>query len=146
MRQLVCPACAAVNRVPEAKDALAAKCGRCGQKLFRGEPLEVSGEALETHRRSTKGAAILLDVWAPWCGPCRAMAPQFALAARRLEPAVRLLKLDSDRHPDAAATLGVSSIPTLFLIEDGRVVARRAGALGADQIVAFARQAQAAQT
>ena len=92
-----------------------------------------------------KGHALLLDVWAPWCGPCRAMAPQFAQAAAQLEPDVRLLKLNSDQHPDAAATLGVTGIPALFLIEDGRVVARHAGLMNAGQIVAFARQARAAR-
>jgi thioredoxin 2 len=143
MRQLVCPACGAVNRVPEAKDALAAKCGRCGDQLFQGRPAEVTAAQFEAHRRSTKGAALMLDVWAPWCGPCRAMAPQFAAAAARLEPHVRLLKLDSDQHPEVAAALGVKGIPALFLIEDGRVVARHAGLMNTQQIIAFARQAQA---
>lgn len=73
------------------------------------------------------------------------MAPQFAAAAEQLEPAVRLLKLNSDAHPDAAAALGVSGIPALFLIEGGRVVARHAGLIGVKQIVAFARQSQAAR-
>lgn len=144
MRQFVCPSCGAVNRAPEAKDALSAKCGRCGEKLFAGRPVEVSGAQFEAHRRSTRGAALLLDVWAPWCGPCRAMAPQFAAAAARLEPDVRLLKLNSDADPETAAALGVSGIPALFLIEDGRVVARHAGLMSAQQIIAFARPSQAA--
>jgi thioredoxin 2 len=145
MRQFVCPHCAAVNRVPDEKDARAAKCGSCHQPLFEGAPLEVSAEVLEKHKRSTKGAALLLDVWAPWCGPCKAMAPYFAAAAARLEPEVRLLKLNSDDYPQAASALGVSGIPALFLIEDGRVVARQAGLMNTNQIVAFARQAQTAK-
>lgn len=144
MPQLLCPACDAVNRLPEDKDATAAKCGRCGEKLFNGHPVEVSGAQLEAHRRSTKGAALVLDVWAPWCGPCRAMAPQFAAAAARLEPDARLLKLNSDAEPQAAAALGVTGIPALFVISDGRVVARKAGLMNAGQIVAWARQALAA--
>ncbi|HVM99773.1 MAG TPA: thioredoxin domain-containing protein [Caulobacteraceae bacterium] len=144
MRQFVCGHCNAVNRVPDQKDARAAKCGRCHEPLFAGHPIEVTGDQFDAHRRSTQGAALLLDVWAPWCGPCRAMAPQFAAAAAQLEPKVRLLKLNSDQHPDVAAALGVQGIPALFLIEDGKVVARQAGLMNASQIVAFARQAQAA--
>jgi thioredoxin 2 len=113
--------------------------------LFKGAPVEVTAVQLEAHRRSTRGAALLLDVWAPWCGPCRAMAPQFAAAAGRLEPRVRLLKLNSDAEPQAAAALGVSGIPAMFLISDGQVVARSAGLMNAGQIVAWTHQALAAK-
>jgi thioredoxin 2 len=140
-RQFVCASCGAANRVPMAKDASAAKCGRCGEKVLTGAPVEVSGTQFEAHKRSTKGAALLLDVWAPWCGPCRAMAPQFAAAARELEPDVRLLKLNSDADPQTASQLGVSGIPALFLIRDGQVVARQAGLMNSKQIVSFVRQA-----
>jgi thioredoxin 2 len=144
MRQFVCPGCGAVNRAPDGKDPAAARCGRCGGKIFTGKPVEVTAGELDAHRRSTQGAALLLDVWAPWCGPCRAMAPHFTAAAAQLEPDVRLLKLNSDAEPEAAAALGVSGIPALFLISGGRVVARRAGLMSADQIVAWARQSMAA--
>jgi thioredoxin 2 len=143
MRQLVCPGCGATNRAPEAKNAAAAKCGRCGTALFRAEPLDVTAPQLQSHLRANKGVAVLLDVWAPWCGPCRMMAPHFAAAARDLEPRVRLLKLNSEAEPQAAASLGVSGIPALFLFRDGRVIARQAGAMSAAQIVAWTTQALA---
>jgi thioredoxin 2 len=141
MRQFVCPACSAVNRAPDGKDPLAAKCGRCGAQLFNGHPTEVDAKALSTHRASTKGAAVLVDVWAVWCGPCRAMAPNFAAAARLLEPDVRLLKLDSEADPQASAELRISGIPALLLFRDGQEIARTAGLMSTQQIVAWTRQA-----
>ena len=143
MAQFVCPACGAANRTPDGKNPLAAKCGRCGGALFKAIPIEVDGKALAAHRDSTKGGAVLVDVWAPWCGPCRAMAPNFAQAAKVLEPAVRLLKLNSEAEPQAAAALGVSGIPTLLLFQDGQLVARTSGLMSAQQIVAWTRQALA---
>ena len=143
MQQFICPYCGAGNRVADGRDAREAKCGKCHRLLLTGEPIEVSAAQLAAHRSGTKGAALLLDVWAPWCGPCRSMAPQFAAAAKALEPEARLLKLNSEAEPAAASALGVSGIPALFLIRDGKVVAQTAGAMPATQIVAWARQAMA---
>lgn len=141
MRQYVCTACGAANRAPDGKNPLTAKCGRCKQSLFSAHPTEVDGKALRAHRGSTKGAAVLVDVWAPWCGPCRAMTPNFAAAATRLEPDVRLLKLNSEAEPQASAELGVSSIPALLLFNDGQAIASTAGLMSTEQIVAWTRQA-----
>ena len=143
MAQFVCPACGAANRTPDSKDPLAAKCGRCAEPLFGASPVDVDAKALAAHRDLTKGAAVLVDVWAPWCGPCRAMAPNVAQAAKALEPAVRLLKLNSEAEQQAAAALGVSGIPTLLLFHDGQLVARTSGLMSAQQIVAWTRQALA---
>jgi len=143
MRQFVCAACGAVNRAPDTKDARAAKCGRCSAKLFNGRPIEVTGAELARHRAKTTGIALLLDVWAPWCAPCRAMAPQLATAAPKLEPGVRILKLNSDAEPHVSQALGVRGIPALFLIADDRVVAQQAGLMNSDQIVRWAREALA---
>lgn len=143
MRQFVCPGCGATNRAPDGKDPLLAKCGRCGEPLFSGHPAEVNAKVLAAHRALTRGAAVLVDIWAPWCGPCRAMAPNFAAAAKALEPDVRLLKLNSEVELQAAAGLGVSGIPALLLFRDGQEVARTAGLMSAQQIVAWTRQALA---
>ncbi|CAN5908350.1 thioredoxin TrxC [soil metagenome] len=141
MRQFVCPACGAANRAPADKDPLVAKCGRCGERLFNGRPADVDAKALGAHRASTKGAAVLIDVWAPWCGPCRSMAPNFAAAAKALEPGVRLLKLNSEAEPQASTELGVSGIPTLLLFKDGQAIARTSGLMSTQQIVTWTRQA-----
>ena len=141
MRQYVCPDCGAVNRAAEGKDASAAKCGRCHKALFSGQPTDVDGKAFRAHCMSTKGAAVLVDVWAPWCGPCRSMAPHYAAAAGKLEPDVRLLKVNSEAESQVAGELGISGIPALLLFRDGQVIARTAGLMTADQIVAWTRQA-----
>jgi thioredoxin 2 len=144
MPQIVCAACAAVNRISAERPADQAKCGRCHKPLFSGQPIEVDGSQLLKHRSSTQGTALLLDVWAPWCGPCKAMAPHFAAAAPKLEPEVRLLKLNSDAEPEAAQRLGVSGIPALFLFRDGQEIGRTAGAMSAEQLVAWTRKTLAA--
>jgi thioredoxin 2 len=140
MSQLVCFSCGATNRLPDDRDPSAGRCGRCKTEFFSGAPADVSGEQFERHRRLTQGPALLVDIWAPWCGPCLSMAPSFAAAAARLEPSVRLLKLNSEAHPAVSAKLGVSSIPTLLLFRDGALAARSAGAMSLEQIVGWARQ------
>ena len=135
--------CGAASRIPAERDPRQAKCGKCRQLILTGAPVDVSSAQLDAHRNATKGAAILLDVWAPWCGPCKSMAPQFAAAAKVLEPDVRLLKLNSDSEPAAANALGVSGIPALFLIRDGSIVARMSGAMPASQIIDWTRKALA---
>ena len=136
--QIVCPFCRAVNRVPTDRPASAARCGGCHEALFSGRPAEVNEADLDRHLRSDS-IPILLDVWAPWCGPCRTMAPQFAKAAETLEPGVRLLKLNADEAQATCGRLGVRGIPALFLFRHGKPIAQSAGAMGAEAIVKWAR-------
>ncbi|MGH1574747.1 thioredoxin domain-containing protein [Methylobacterium sp. P31] len=137
-RHIVCPHCTRTNRIPHDRPALKARCGACHQTIFTGRPTAVDEAAFEKHRTGND-IPILLDVWAPWCGPCQAMAPMFERAAGLLEPEVRLLKLNSDAAPQVTAGLGVRGIPALFLIQQGRVLARTTGAMDAARIVAWTR-------
>jgi thioredoxin 2 len=122
--------------VAEGKPREAAKCGKCSAHLFDGRPHEVDEPALWRHVAKDSDP-ILLDVWAPWCGPCRAMAPQFEAAAGRLAGKVHFLKLNSDEAPEASQKLGVRGIPALYLFKDGKVAAQTAGAMTAQQIQAW---------
>jgi len=141
-RQIPCPACDALNRVPAARLADSPRCGACKAPLFTGQPLAVD-EAGFRRQLARSGLPLLVDFWASWCGPCQAMAPAFAEAARALEPGMRLLKVSTEEAPALAAELGIRSIPTLALFRGGREVARQAGALPASRIVAWARNAAA---
>jgi thioredoxin 2 len=138
-RHIVCPHCSAVNRIPTDRPSAQALCGGCHRHMFEGQPLEVDEANFERHLRSND-IPVLLDVWAPWCGPCRTMAPSFASAAKELEPGFRLLKLNADNAPSVTARLGVHGIPALFLFRNGKVVGQTAGALNASAIVAWARR------
>jgi thioredoxin 2 len=127
IRQIVCPQCTAVNRVPSDRPAEKAKCGACHGALFSGRPVDASAESFATHVRRND-IPVVADFWAEWCGPCKVMAPVFERVAAELEPAVRFLKVDTEAEQQLAQQYNIRSIPTVMLFRNGQVVAQRAGA------------------
>ena len=134
---IVCPHCDAVNRVPAAKLSQGPTCGKCQKELFTGQPFDLSGARLLKHIERNE-IAVLVDFWAPWCGPCRTMAPFYGQAAQRLEPEFRVVKLNTEQEQELATRYAIRSIPTLALFKHGREVARQPGAMDAASIAAWA--------
>jgi thioredoxin 2 len=138
LRHILCPRCQAINRVPDARLAEGPKCGQCHERLFTGHPIALTAADFDMHA-TRSDIPLVVDFWAPWCGPCRMMAPAYEQAAKILEPQVRLAKVNTEEEQALAARYGIQSIPTVMVIRGGREVARQSGALGAQDIVRWVR-------
>ena len=139
---VACPACNTLNRAPSDKLATGnrGKCGNCGAALFEGHPVALNAASFERHATKSD-IPLVVDFWAPWCGPCKAMAPQFEKAAGHLEPKVRLAKVNTDEEQELAGRFGIQGIPTMILFHHGKEIARQSGAMNAAGIESWVQQA-----
>ena len=139
---IVCPSCNATNLLPDDRLQDDPRCGKCKERIFSTHPMELNGGNFERHI-SKNDIPVLVDFWAPWCGPCRAMAPAFEEAASVLEPGIRVAKLNTEDEQMIGSRYGIRSIPTMVLFHKGEEIARQSGAMMAGDIIRWV-QSQAA--
>ena len=140
--EIGCPHCGTVNRVPTSRLVQGPSCGRCKAALFDGQPAALTSASFDGVVGRTD-LPVIVDFWAPWCPPCRAFAPTYVEAARRLEPHVRLAKVDTEAEPQLGARFGIRSIPTLVAFRDGQEIARVSGAMALNPFLQWAATAYA---
>lgn len=133
LKHIVCPFCNATNRIPADKLNAGPACGKCHKALFNGKPVTLSADNFRQHINRNE-IPVVVDFWAPWCGPCKMMAPAFEQASAKLSPSVRLAKLNTEDEQAIAGQLNIRSIPTMVIFKKGREVARQAGAMSAADI------------
>ena len=130
---VVCSNCDQINRIPEDRLADGARCGGCGQRVLKGKPIELNSQNFTRHTGKSD-LPIVVDFWAPWCGPCRMMAPVFEQMAKEMSPRVIFAKVNTEVEQVLAAKYGIRSIPTLAIFRSGREVERIAGAMDASNL------------
>jgi thioredoxin 2 len=137
---IACPADGALNRVPRARLSQNPKCGKDHQPLFQGKAVDLTSANFDKHAVKSD-LPVVIDFWAAWCGPCRMMSPAFEAAAPRLEPRVRLAKLDTEAEPAIAGRYGIRGIPSMIMIRKGKEIARTSGAMPTSAIIQWVEQA-----
>ena len=136
---LVCPHCDSINRLPPEKIATGGKCGKCKNPLFTGDVLELKASNFTKHV-TRNDIPVLVDFWAPWCGPCKMMAPIFAQAAQQLQPKIRVAKVDTEDQQQLAAQFQIRSIPTIAIFKQGKEIARTTGAMDLQNLINWVKQ------